>query len=479
MSMHSRLCLALAAIGLVPAPTLPRDSHAASPPVHRTDECVKVTSKVSLLHLGSLDSFDITRNGTDAAVKILDCIERGDPESARDALEVYKRLIPVENFGGEYTALQWLCEYLIASPQKKNEIIADKFAASYFHVLADNNYAVLKEYLKRKYHLDGTKTRRDDEAALRFRFYEDIILFNNPRRERWEKTGLILRAIGFKPGEVVADIGCGPGYYTFKIADLVRETGRVFAIDNNDRHLEYLSGLIKAYDARNVRIVRPSFGNTSLPDDAMIDHAFMCSLYYVLYASMAEGERAAFIGSIRRHLKPDGTLVVVENAMVEDPRLPYHGHYIAKELVIQQLKHYGFTLIATHQFIPQRYVLVFRPSRAEPESRGSQAVCDGKDCIPIHSSLSLAQFNKPGLTPGYTFAGRRAARLFYRARSARQGRRACGHRDVPGLDPQGTIRRRVYRLRLVLRVSPGLSRGEEAPPLRPVRRRVLPVPRRR
>jgi hypothetical protein len=87
--------------------------------------------------------------------------------------------------------------------------------------------------------------------------------------------------------------------------------------------------------------------------------AFMCSLYHVIYVASSEETRRAFLLSIRRALAPDGLFIVVDNAVVKPGELPYHGPYIAKELIIGQLQHYGFRLEATHQFIPQRYVLVF------------------------------------------------------------------------------------------------------------------------
>jgi SAM-dependent methyltransferase len=95
-----------------------------------------------------------------------------------------------------------------------------------------------------------------------------------------------------------------------------------------------------------------------------VDMAFLCSLYHIIYATSSEKVMDAFIKSIRDVLKPDGSLVIIDNALVEDQELPYHGPYIAKELIITQMKHYGFRLAETHQFIPQRYVLIFKPEAA-------------------------------------------------------------------------------------------------------------------
>jgi len=397
------------------SPVLADDGRQASPAAHGPDECVKVASQASILHLGSLDSFDITAGGKKAARMLLDCIDKNDPLSARAALATYDQIIPGENFGGEYTALHWLCEYLIALPQEKEAMLADKYVASFYHLLADNNYAALREYLLYKYHLSETLDREKPETIERHRFQEDFILFNNPRREQWEKSSLMIQALGLKRGDVVADVGCGPGYFTFKMADIVGDTGLVFAADNNDRHLEYVSGVIRKYGIRNVRVIQPTIGDVNLPSGAKIDVAYMCSLYHFLYAAASESEREGFLGSIKRHLKPDGRLVIVDNALVEDQTLPYHGPYIAKELVIRQLRYFGFTLAATHQFIPQRYMLVFKLSGNAPASAGPRDVCKLKDCIPIRSSLSLVHFGNIASGPGLTLEGREAAKVFHRA----------------------------------------------------------------
>jgi ubiquinone/menaquinone biosynthesis C-methylase UbiE len=399
-------------LALLSAVALAWPGGAAGPPASDSADCIKITSRASLLHLGSGDSFDTTEGGTRAAKLVLDYLQTKRKESASAARDIYRALIPRENFGGEYTAVQWLCEYWVASPRKQKEMVADRYVASFLAVLARDDYAALKEYLRFKYRLDPS-LRDSEEATLRYRFHEDFLLFNNPRRERWEKTSKFLAALGLKKGDVVADIGSGPGYYTFKFADLVGEKGKVFAIDNNESHLRYLSDLIRKFKVRNVQAVKPrTVEDIGLPGGVRVDCAFTCSLYHIVYCSFSDEERATFIGSIKRSLKPDGRLVVVDNALVEDSTLPYHGPYIAKELILAQLTHSGFTLEATHQFIPQRYMLVFK-LRKGPAPKRPPAECHDPNSILVNSPVSLVQYTKPG--PGFTARGRRVARTFYQA----------------------------------------------------------------
>jgi predicted methyltransferase len=395
---------------------------AADPPVRENISNVKVASRAAIIHLGSLDSFDKTEGGKQAARLLLECIEKNKPDAAKQAYNVYQQIIPNENFGGEYTALQWFCEYFQANEKQRKEMIADPIIESFYHFWADKDYAALKEYLRNKYGLDNRPAvEENSEEFLRHRHQEDFILFNAPRRERWEKSSKIIEALKLRKGEVVADIGAGPGYYAFKFADIVGEKGKVIATDNNELHLEYLKDLVKKLNAKNVEIAKSAQGDMGLPNDGSVDCAFLCSLYHVVYCTFTEGERKFFLDSIKKCLKDDGRMVIVDNALVEDRTLPYHGPYIAKELLIAQLEHSGFRLVETPpQPIPQRYILVFKkgePTRAKP----SDANADTKDCIRIDSPASLVQFPQPG--PGFEFTkdARDAAKAFYAVLESKDG----------------------------------------------------------
>ena len=91
-----------------------------------------------------------------------------------------------------------------------------------------------------------------------------------------------------------------------------------------------------------------------------VDCAYMCSLYHIIYGVSSEPERHKFLTSIAKAIRPGGRFVVVDNGPVDKDKLPYHGPYISKELIVGQLAHYGFELESSHQIIPQRYLLIFR-----------------------------------------------------------------------------------------------------------------------
>ncbi|MEW5804630.1 MAG: methyltransferase domain-containing protein [bacterium] len=383
---------------------------------------VHVGSKVSLVHIGSLDSFDITEGGKESAGLILDYLESGKRISLLRAIDIYDHIIPNENFGGEYTALLWICKYLMTMEEERPHFFSHSLVTSWFDTLSKDNFSNLKEYLQRKYHFIENE-KNDPEAKVKLRFLEDFILFNNPDRTRWDKTSENIRTLNLRKGDSVADVGCGPGYFTFKFADIVGESGHVYAIETNKRHLNYLKDYIRKYGINNVDVIESQPDGLGMEPSIKVDLVYMCSLYHIIYAACTDGERDLFIKSIKNSLKQDGRLVIVDNDLVEGDNLPYHGPYISRHLIIGQLWHYGFKLTAQYQFTPQRYVLEFKPSDRLPlesDAGHSRAVifADPKtpDAINITSRSSLVRYRMIGTSSqGYTLLGKRAARLFYDA----------------------------------------------------------------
>ena len=371
-------------------------------------------SKHSLVHIGSLDSFDLTKGGVDAAANILRYFETQDKSCLEEAMRAYDKLIPAENFGGEYTALRWICQVLLAPSPKLTERFWDEpTIKGWYDYLSENDFEKLKTYLQYKYHFKNISPK-DKENSRMLRFLEDFILFSNPDRERWEKTRKILQKLRIEYGLTIADVGCGSGYFTFKFADMVGPDGKIYGIEINPLHLDYLRKFVRKNDIRNVEIVESNADGIGLAPDVKADVVFSCSLFHVLYAVFKEKDRRAFMESIKNALRPGGALIVMDNDLVTDGNLPYHGPYIAKDLLVSQLYYYGFGLVKTAQVTKQRYALIF-------EQRGFSAMEDktdlSKGVISAVSGVSLVKYALADAAPDarYTKNGKNAAELFLRA----------------------------------------------------------------
>ncbi|WP_321004306.1 class I SAM-dependent methyltransferase [Eisenbergiella porci] len=382
-------------------------------------ERIAIASQKSLVHLGSLDSFDITEGGKQAARCILDYLEKGEEQRLRRAVDIYEELIPNENFGGEYTALEWLCRLWIAPEEDRERFLSVPEVEGFYGLLAADDFRHLHRYLKLKYHFEEID-RRDTTTKDYLRFLEDFILFNNPDRIRWEKTRENLEKFGIREGMHIADVGAGPGYFSFKFAQMTGKTGKVYAIETNPRHLQYLEWYKKKNLLDNLEPVTSSFNGIGLAEDIRVDMVFMCSLYHNVYAAFTDEERDEFVGSIRRALKPDGRFILVDNDLVEEGELPYHGPYISRELLISQLSFYGFAIVDHYQFTPQRYVLIFRLCEPVRDTASTEGICRFEEgstqVIRVHSPAALIRYRIIGTsTSGYTLKGKQAALLMYEA----------------------------------------------------------------
>lgn len=326
-----------------------------------------VANQKSVVHIGSLDSYDITDKGIDAAQYVYDFLGNGDASLANIAIEKYNDLIPQENFGGEYSALQWLCETMIAPENVRNERLSDRLSRSFYNTMTADSCKISRYYLLHKYKLGNDSIRMLSDSILEMSgevgrthrsYLEDYILALNPKRPQWENTPALLQRLGIAEGDNIADIGSGSGFFTDKFSTLVGNTGHVYALEIKDEHIKSLTDFLTGESISNVSVIKGREDLLELPHP--VDKMFMCSLYHIMYGVISDKDRDTYLKSLVSQLKDGGELIIVDNGPVDDDTLPYHGPYISKELIIDQLGFYGFELVDYYQFIPQRYMLKFK-----------------------------------------------------------------------------------------------------------------------
>ena len=155
------------------------------------------------------------------------------------------------------------------------------------------------------------------------------------------------------------DLGCGGGYFSRQFSKLAGETGKVYATEINKDALNYLDGFIKEYGVKNIETVVTRMNDAGLPADS-VDTVFMCSMYHAVYITNIEFVKDHFIDTVKKALRKNGRVIVVDND-IPDPGIPsYYGPGIIPEMIISQLHYYGFELEDRIQLIPQRFALVFR-----------------------------------------------------------------------------------------------------------------------
>jgi predicted O-methyltransferase YrrM len=288
---------------------------------------------------------------------LLRCLD-GRRDGCEEARAVLTEASGEENFGGDYPTLLWLSEYLLADEPGQKAMAADPEGARFLWFWHHEDWRMLRELLEAKAEI---RPRHRLSDGYSFLFLDEVLRFNGPGRETWEHTADIVAAIDPKPGMVLADIGAGSGYHSFRFAEQVGETGVVYAVEIDVEHLDYLRAVKEHEKIAPLRVVEGATTSVGLPADS-VDVAFLSGTYQAVYGSVRTADRKAWIASLREVLRPGGRLVIVDN--VPDGELapglvPYRGISVSKALVVAQLEASGFRLVAEPPSIPQRYILVF------------------------------------------------------------------------------------------------------------------------
>ena len=170
-------------------------------------------------------------------------------------------------------------------------------------------------------------------------------------RQKEENTNLAIAKLPIDKASVVADIGAGTGYYTFRIAPKVPQ-GKVYAVEIQDDAIKYLKDKSKALKNNNIIVVKGGTQSPNLPDNT-IDLAIMVDVYHeLLYPH-------EMLQAIRRSLKPNGKLLLLEYRG-EDPKvLIKELHKMSIGQVNEELNANGFRLIEDGEFMPIQHFLVY------------------------------------------------------------------------------------------------------------------------
>jgi ubiquinone/menaquinone biosynthesis C-methylase UbiE len=176
---------------------------------------------------------------------------------------------------------------------------------------------------------------------------------NNRNKE--ENTELAIEKMNLSPNSVVADIGAGTGYYTFKIAKKVT-LGKVYAVDIQDEMIRYLQQKKEETNAKNVEIIKGTLQSVNLPEKS-IDLAIMVDVYHELEFPHETLE------SIRKSLKDDGALLLLEYRL-EDSSIAIKPHHkMSKAQVDKEMLANGFKLAYDGEFLPIQHFLLYRKKK--------------------------------------------------------------------------------------------------------------------
>lgn len=189
---------------------------------------------------------------------------------------------------------------------------------------------------------DHHQHRFDDASAWAKRF-------DDPARDAWQQPERVVEALALKPGQVVADLGAGTGYFTVRLARAATKP-KVYAIDVEAAMVDYLRDRARAAGLTNVIAVKADPERTNLPEP--VDVVLIVDTYHHL------PQRVAYFKTLRASLKP-GARVAIVDFKKGAPTGPPEEFRFTPEQIDAEMAQAGYTLRARHDFLPHQHFLVY------------------------------------------------------------------------------------------------------------------------
>ena len=192
---------------------------------------------------------------------------------------------------------------------------------------------------------------RDPHGPRNVAAYIDNL--DSSSRDAYQMPDAVVQALGLHPDDVVADVGCGPGYFTRRLARAV-PAGVVYAVDVEPRQLDRLNAHLRDDGLVNVVPVLATTADPHLPA-GRLDMILVVDTYHHF------DNRVQYLQTLKRGLKPTGRLVLIDYRKEPLPVGPPVAHKLAREQELSETEHAGFQLIDEPTFLPYQYFLIFTP----------------------------------------------------------------------------------------------------------------------
>ena len=195
-------------------------------------------------------------------------------------------------------------------------------------------------------HRDGTQPHmqhRFEDAEQYARSFDD------PARDVWQMPDRVIEALGVQPGQTVADVGAGTGYFTVRLA---QSTGAktIYAVDIEQSMVDYTRHRAEAAELDNVVTVLAGSDRTNLPEP--VDLVLIVDTYHHI------PDRVAYFTRLRENLQPSGRLAIIDFRK-DSPSGPPVEFRFTPDQITGELERAGFTLAMQHGFLPRQMFLVY------------------------------------------------------------------------------------------------------------------------
>jgi cyclopropane fatty-acyl-phospholipid synthase-like methyltransferase len=189
---------------------------------------------------------------------------------------------------------------------------------------------------------DHMAHRFDDAEAYAKRF-------DDPARDAWQMPDRVIAALALTPGMSIADIGAGTGYFAVRLAKTAAAP-TVYGADIEPNMVDHMKARAMRERLSNLVPVLAASDSPNLPTP--VDLVLIVDTYHHI------GSRAAYFRRLRESMTPQARLVIIDFRK-ESPEGPPVEFRFEPEQITSELREAGFTLAASHDFLPRQHFLVY------------------------------------------------------------------------------------------------------------------------
>lgn len=207
------------------------------------------------------------------------------------------------------------------------------------------------------YPLTGIAEQHNQQTPASQQRFDDINYwvkaFENPERDKWQKPDEVVKALNLRPGDVIADLGAGTGYFTRRLAVAVGPEGKARGLDVEPAMVKYMEEDAKKLNLKNY------IAGLVKPDDAgrepnSVDVVLIVDTYHHIE------NRVDYLKRLSKSLKANGRVVVIDFHKKPLPVGPQDlEHKLAEETVNKEFHDAGYHVIRSQCIVPYQYFIEF------------------------------------------------------------------------------------------------------------------------
>ena len=182
----------------------------------------------------------------------------------------------------------------------------------------------------------------------------NVKMFNKKASKPKYKADQILETLALKPGQIIADIGSGWGYFTYRFAKAVGERGWVYAVDTNQEFLTFIKKQATEQGLTNIVTLLTASEHPDLPKHTF-DYIFLRNVTHHL------PNRINYFQRLKETLKPEGKIAIIEydgrGGFFSFQQL--HRHFIPQNILHEEMKKAGYLLQKSYDFLSEQSFTIF------------------------------------------------------------------------------------------------------------------------